>query len=227
MQSKDFTIWVFGDSFSEKFSKNIDWSNQYINYKGYIPKVYSDLISDELQIKSINNARGGSDNYSIFESIWDCAEDIKDDDIIIIGWSSPVRFRLYNTLKKDWQSLIPNFNHNELKECNISENTYNEIVVNRTDIFYEKELAKIVKFINFTFKTQKIIYFRWDDMGRLKKYSTISEETKKSILNEHYSEEGHKQLAKDLIYCINNTKRINNLAWFIDLKYYDKIKPLI
>jgi hypothetical protein len=48
------TIWVFGDSFSE-----------------------------ELNIKSINNARGGSDNYSIFESIWDCAEDIKDNDIII------------------------------------------------------------------------------------------------------------------------------------------------
>ena len=40
-------LWVFGDSFSEPFSKvkQVPWKIEYIQWKGYMPKCYGEIIS--------------------------------------------------------------------------------------------------------------------------------------------------------------------------------------
>jgi len=220
-------LWVFGDSFSAEFKLNTDWCREYVGWKKYIPKVYSSVISEKLNIPYTNKAVGGKDNYTIFEQIWDNANDIGEDDIIIIGWSMVTRFRLANPAILNWETFIPGYKYNGLEQCQISKNTFNEILINRTQMNYEVELTKIANFINFAFKTQKIIHWRWDDMGRLKQYSTINQETSNNVFDLHYSETGHLELADDIIKCIQNENRINNLCWFAETLYYNKNKSLI
>ena len=51
-------LWVFGDSFSVPFElmKHIP----YIPYKGYVPKIYSEIIANELGYDLMDNSIGGS-----------------------------------------------------------------------------------------------------------------------------------------------------------------------
>jgi hypothetical protein len=220
-------IWCFGDSFTAPFSNKTEWSNEYVNYKGYKPNVYGDILSKKFNIDCINNGRGGCDNYSIFEKLCDTANEINQNDIIIVGWTTVKRFRLVNYDKLNWETFIPSFKNNQFKQCGITKDTFNEILINRTHINYEIELTKLVRFINFAFKTQKIIHWRWDDVGRLKKYNTIAEETNNKINDLHYSEQGHSELSKDLIEYVNGNQRIYHHAWFAEPTYYEDNKTLI
>ena len=65
------TLWTFGDSFTESFgtTKGRNWIDNYIDWKGYVPKVYGEIISDEMGFELVNLGKGGSDNYSIFQNI--------------------------------------------------------------------------------------------------------------------------------------------------------------
>jgi len=206
---------VFGDSYSTKFELKDKWAEKYITWKGYIPKTYSSIISESMNIEVMNKAVVGKDNYSIFEQIWENAENVQQDDIIIIGWSDVLRFRLSSPSDSIWKTFIPNSRDNDFNSCNITKNTFNDILNNRTDKIYEFELSKIVNFVNFVFKTQKIIHWRWDNVGRLKNYSTILDETNGEIQDLHYSEKGHKDLSINLMECINSENRVNNLCKFI------------
>lgn len=216
-------LWVFGDSFSASFNPKTDWGRTYVSWKGYVPKTYSNLISEEIGIDFENKAKGGLDNYSIMESIMDTADEIGENDIIIIGWSNTIRFRVSNPRTLSWETIIPTSKFNNLEQCEISKTTVNEIMINRTHNLYEIELTKFTKFINFAFKTQKIIHWRWDDFGRLKFYNTIEQETNLKVNDNHYSEIGHVEISKDLIECIKNKKRVNNLANF-EINLIDKNK---
>ena len=44
------TLWTFGDSFTQSFSDSTDsWVKVYCDWKGYIPKVYGEILADTLQ----------------------------------------------------------------------------------------------------------------------------------------------------------------------------------
>ena len=47
------TLWTFGDSFTARFA-NTGWSTNYVKWKGYIPKVYGEIISDKLEMQLQN-----------------------------------------------------------------------------------------------------------------------------------------------------------------------------
>ena len=48
------TLWTFGDSFTESLSDNkADWVQKYIEWKGYIPKVYGEVIAERMEIKLV------------------------------------------------------------------------------------------------------------------------------------------------------------------------------
>lgn len=48
MESK---LWCFGDSYTQGYNPNVDWCKEYINFKGYQPKVYCDFLGEKLGIK--------------------------------------------------------------------------------------------------------------------------------------------------------------------------------
>jgi len=203
------TIWVFGDSFSTPYEdKGIgDWVVPYIEWKGYTPKTFGDILSERLGINVKHLAKGGADNDTIFELILHSAPLIQKGDIVIIGWSAITRFRLANQVK-GFTTIIPNFNfHHNLSF--ISKNTIEEILVNRSLIGYEKELYDRVEFLNWLFDNMILIQWTpfWNKRTKIwasNSFSTIANETQGQVKDGHYSELGHEQLASKFLEMIGD-----------------------
>jgi hypothetical protein len=218
-------LWVFGDSYSVPFSKIGDskeeWARikrDYITWKEYIPKCYGEIVSDKLQLKNFNLAIGGSDNYTIFNSIISMIETINTDDVIIIGWSSTLRFRVVNK-DNNFKTIRPN-NLKKLFELNkespfleLSDSTLTELVINRDSSIYIDELNNYIKLLNFSFKKNKIIH--WSPFGQdkdgllttsnsLNNLELIVNETKGKVNDSHFSENAHYELAEHFIDTINS-----------------------
>ena len=110
-------LWVFGDSFSEPFSKIMDttgfgYRSKYNKWKGYISKSYGDIISEKLNLLHFNKAGGGNDNYTIFDSIIHSLEKINKDDVIIIISYATLEFEEAKMFKP-W-IIFPNEKDNSL-----------------------------------------------------------------------------------------------------------------
>jgi hypothetical protein len=203
-------LYLFGDSFSAGFSFESNWTNNYINWKGYTPKGFGEIVSQKLSLELINLAENASDNYSILQKFCDNAKNIKKNDLVIIGWSSPLRFRL---VSKDWITILPNydkFSTKEIDKTKISESTLIEILLNRDDVRYCNEVNSWIKLLNNLDKN--IIHWtpfdqRLDCMF-LNKFETIFTETNGELNDWHFSENGHIQLS-DLF--INKFKSKNKI----------------
>ena len=42
-------MWTFGNSMSCSFTSDLEFAKEYIKYKGYEPKIYSEIISEKLE----------------------------------------------------------------------------------------------------------------------------------------------------------------------------------
>jgi hypothetical protein len=203
-------LYIFGDSFSAGFSFDSNWTNNYVNWKGYTPKGFGEIISQKLNLELINLADNASDNYSILQKFCDNVKNIKKNDLVIIGWSSPLRFRL---VSDDWITILPNydkFSTKEIDKTKISESTLIEILLNRDDIRYCNEVNSWIKLLNNLDKN--IIHWtpfdqRLDCMF-LSKFETIVTETNGDLNDWHFSENGNLQLS-DLF--INKFKNKNKM----------------
>lgn len=208
-------IWTFGDSFTASFkpepsiTKIVDWRNDYCEFKGYIPEVYGEVISRILDIPLMNMGLGGCDNYSILELIIDSCDLIKEDDIIIIGWTSVLRFRLVN---KDhiFKTLIPNSpKTNQATLFDVKQSTIDDILVNRSHFNYIKELNKFIKLVNHLFPKNKVLqwspFYSWtnNEGVNVQKINIeilgINRETKDVVSDGHFSEQTHKDLAHKML----------------------------
>lgn len=195
-------LWIFGDSLSAGFLMKVEWCKKYIEWKNYIPKSYGELISEELNLNLINLAEGGLDNYSIFEIFCNNSHKIKKDDYIIFGWSSPVRFRLV-TDDQNWIIFIPNFKNTNLNRRSISENTINEILLNRNCFRYSEEVNSWIKMINNLLKDNLVTHWTaFDDKLKcdyVRGLETIHMESNGIINDQHFSEKGQYELSKILL----------------------------
>lgn len=210
------SIWIFGDSFSASYKpdvfSNIDWRNNYVLWKGYAPKVYGEILANHLNMKLINKAVGGNDNYTIFQTFCDNAEYIEKDDIVIIGWTSYFRFRLAN--KNNWQQILP-WHKSEIE--GISNQTIDEILLNReSSKKYVEEINSWIKLINLYLKNNKIIHWNWDGLAystkikgyHLNKFESIYTETNGEIEDGHFSENGQLKLSEFFLDKILNPNKL-------------------
>jgi len=194
-------LWCFGDSYTQRYDPNVDWGKSYIDYKGYLPKVYCDFLGEQLGIESENLGVGGYDNYSIFDTLCNNVHRIKENDIVIIGWSSVIRFRLA-AKDGDWVKFVPGTvtDYHITHHTDMSRNTIEEIFVNRDNSIYYKEVNNWIHFINHTMKNNKIIHWTpFDDnvdlnVHKLLKLETIKTESNGDVIDTHYSENAHKIL---------------------------------
>jgi hypothetical protein len=201
------TLWTFGDSLTDGFRSNDTWAKTYVDWKGYIPLTYGEIISKELNYELINLGKGGSDNNLIFESFIKNIDNIKDGDIVIIGWSDIGRFRLATKLNT-WISFVPNFNNNLTNMENISNQTIMEVFVNRLSDVYTDEVNIWINFIKKTIKNFKIINWSTFNQGKINgiyvnEIERIIDETNGLIKDAHFSERGQKQLSEILLNKIN------------------------
>ena len=80
-------IWAFGDSFTE-YPYDRDFIHEgnlkYLNYLGYKPKNFVNLLSDNLNVVNENLAMGGACNRSIFSQFASVIDKIDEDDVLIL-----------------------------------------------------------------------------------------------------------------------------------------------
>lgn len=181
-------IWIFGDSFSEPFSKIIYQS--YITHKGYTPKQYYNHFGEELNMDYINTAKGGNSNEFIFYEFINQYKNIMNGDYVIFGWSEMTRFEYVDTKENRWRSSTQMSTKDSL-----SENTINEIKINRDHSLYVKQFCDRIPFINDILKGKKVIHWSW--VNHEPHYS-IETETNGIIKDGHYGEYGHRELYKIL-----------------------------
>jgi hypothetical protein len=196
-------LWTFGDSLTASFNELNSWSNKYISWKGYKPDVYGDIISKTLGLNLNNLGVGSSDNYSIFQSFCDVSNKIKEGDLLIFGWSSPIRFRMVTNNKK-WCSVLPSTDVSYFNKMeNVSTNALTEILLNRDNLLYIEEVNSWVKMINNSFKNFNIIHWNAFDNRISSIYvsglETIKDETNNEIIDKHFSEGGQKRLSEILL----------------------------
>jgi lysophospholipase L1-like esterase len=209
------TVWTFGDSLTERYNPNFDWSKKYIEWKGYRPKVHGDFLSEMLNYELKNLGMGGSDNYTIFETFCKNINEIKVGDIVIIGWSDVGRFRLSNK-NGHWLSIIPNHSNVSSYAKHITESTVNEILVNRTADIYVDEVNNWINLIKKSLNGVKLVNWSTFNFGKINGIfihntiiETISKETNNEVEDQHFSEKGQMKLAEIIVNIINDMN--NNL----------------
>jgi hypothetical protein len=204
-------LWIFGDSFSIPYNaKSVGgWADEYIQWKGYVPKYFGDIIGEEMGLELKEFAIGGIDNDTIFETIIKQAPQIEKDDYVIVGWSSVQRFRLA-AKTGSFKTFIPNFEESTLRLFNhISLSTIEEVFVNRLSPIYKQEIYNRAIFLNWLFRDTKFIQWTAFPVVGCKLYgldniSKIYNETNNKIKDGHYSEEGNRQVAKNFIELFND-----------------------
>lgn len=195
------TVWTFGDSFTDGFRSVDSWAKEYVKWKGYQPKTYGEIIAENLGFELMNLGKGGSDNYSIFETFCESVGRIKKNDILIFGWSSPLRFRVVGNWD-NWKSILPKMNKNAELPKNISKTTVDEIMVNRDHRLCSMEVNNWIRLINLAFKDNKIVHwtaFKCDINATYVAASNINLETNGEIDDKHFSEKGHLELSEILM----------------------------
>jgi len=205
------TVWTFGDSNTDGFRSSDLWARKYVEWKGYQPKVYGEIIAEKLDFELVNLGKGGSDNYTIFETFCESIDKIKKNDIIIFGWSSQIRFRLVAD-GGVWKSILPMYEKktNEIK--NISQDTIDEMLVNRNHYLYSIEVNNWIKLINFTLKNNTVIHWTAFKssinsifIGGIER---ISIETNDEIIDGHFSEKGQLELSDKLLSTFIKNKNL-------------------
>jgi hypothetical protein len=222
------TLWTFGDSFTQSYIPPADrgrnWRNDYIEWKGYDTKVYPEFIAEKLNLNLVNKGEGGCDNSYIFEEFCKVASQIQKDDIVIFGWTDVHRFRLFNkenecgffnanALDKDGGAIFSQEFFNTFDFLSIQ--TIEEMIVNRDSKMFINELCNWVNLINLFLKDINVIHWSWDRNNSICKniiistrYERIFDETKGSIIDYHWSENGHKMFSGHLIKKINKDNLI-------------------
>ncbi len=220
------TLWTFGDSFTDSFlpapNSAIHWRQKYINWKGYVPKVFGEVIADRLGIELVNKGVGGCDNNDILEEFSKVCHLIKEDDIVIVGWTNPQRVR-FATKTNSWgffnaQILNDNgfFAHKPLESFNlISETTVQEVLINKESSLYVDEVYNWGNLINTATKGAKTIQWSWHESFNkvgilyITGYQAIRKETNGEVDDGHWNESSHYKLADyfmQLISTGNKTK---------------------
>jgi hypothetical protein len=200
-------LWTYGDSMTEPFqNNNAHWSLEYCNYKGYCPKVYGEILSEKMNIQLINRGLGGIDNYTILEKICEDINKIGKDDVVIIGWTYPVRFRIVNS-ENVWSYILPNSKKDKYTKS-ISQSTTDEILVNRNNNLYIKEIDGWIKLIDKSLNN--VIHWshavKLNGSSYLPNFNRIVTETNGLCKDDHYSEVGHIELSNTLYELLIHNK---------------------
>jgi hypothetical protein len=196
------TLWVFGDSFSASLAHKLNrsWSTDYIRYLGYHPSIFPELISRDLDLYLKNVSEPGIGNESILDLISLNLKNIKQGDLVIIGWSSPTRWRF---VEDDNWKVVGAF---ETQTDILDTKTMNEVSQNRLHGLYEEELFHRAEIVNkaLGYPNSYIYQWTWYPIQPYKlihriRGERIKDETKGELEDNHFSKNSHKIMSRRII----------------------------
>jgi hypothetical protein len=169
------TLWTFGCSFTaEYFVGNPTLRTKYDDYKdwrgGNLPKSWPTLLSEMMDYNVKNLGEGGLANQSIFWKFIEEHKNFKKGDLIIIGWTSILRFVAYNERDKCMNNMLPTFINTNVGHI-LSDQALTEIFNNRSHAEWSIELCRWISLINSFCKLSEIKILHWSsDSFFLDKY---------------------------------------------------------
>lgn len=206
-------LWVFGDSYSKKFGDKYGWDKKYTNLKGYYPKCFGEILSEKMNLELMNFADYGYCNDDIFHTFVEEIDNIKDEDIIIFQLGSSRILRLvdksgeFRTIDLTWYREYQHFNEEQV--C------IDSILANRNSEKYNEEINDWVKIIKIAKPNNNLIFWtpveessKNTNILPYRKFTSLSEETNNEIMDQHYGEVGHQELADYLFKVIKQEKNI-------------------
>jgi hypothetical protein len=196
-------LYVFGDSFTD--ANIISNNKSYIQWKGYTPKTFHQIISEKLNLEVVNFARDyGIDNYTIFNQICDNIN-YMDNCVVIINWSEIIRFRMVDTSTQKWRSVLGKTSTRSMRGLSfvngISNETILDTIQNRNHKLWITEINSWINIINKALKDSIVVHWGWSGHTHRE---TITQETNGEVDDFHYSEKGHQQLADWIMVQIEN-----------------------
>lgn len=220
-------LWIFGDSNSALYSDPTmvtqHWIKPYVEFLGHTPKHFSELLAEKLELELVNLGMGGSDNYTIFETLYNNIHKMdKESDVIFVGLTDHTRFRIAQEKlgNEYFRSVTVGGNNDDL---NVSQEAINEILVNRMSNLFVREFEIKVNIFKQLLTGYKIYFWCLFDglreskgiintmkLGYLYKKGNISPinlETDGKINDGHIGEKGNALLA-ELFHIFMNEKRI-------------------
>lgn len=217
-------LWVFGCSMSNKNQPKDRLD--YVNWKGYVIKTWSELLSEKLNFELRNYGISGASNITIMHEFSKYSNEMHENDIVIINWTEITRFRVAS--KDKWLNvLVQHINHPDLKDelkvlndNDISQQTIMDITNNRNNDLYLDELDSWYNLIKVFCNKSKIKLFFWGLMTYrpymlkyknfelqeyiVNHYGRIMEETKGEVMDGHFSEIAHKECSDIFFNLIQN-----------------------
>jgi len=223
-------LWIFGCSYSD-VSQTKD-NLEYVKWKGYITKHWSEILADKLGFKLNNLGYRGASNLHIFESFCKVCHKIENNDIVIINWTDTSRFRVaddrwYRVLSHHISDIKLKEEKKRIRRYCISEITIKEMVINRSNKLYEEELDNWYNLINSYCNSIDALLLSWGfityrnymvNMGNFSlfdyiknNFGTISNETNNEVLDSHFSENANDELARIFYEKITGIETKKNL----------------
>jgi hypothetical protein len=163
------TLWIFGDS----FSTNFDYNNLHDNHRRYLEimgtnefKTWPIILAEKLGYELKNLAKGGDSNYQTFQTICDNCHEIKENDIVIVGWGLITKFRI--SYDNQFVNIHP---QGGIKDYGtLSKETIQEILDNRLKNFryankrdrYAEEVYLWEKVISVLAKNKNFKVYFWN-----------------------------------------------------------------
>jgi len=166
-------LWTFGCSFTAEYEpiNNLHppYENNYDKYRkwrgGTLPPTWPNIIGKSIGYNVMNCALGGSSNYNILMQFSNISHLIKEGDILIFGWTQLTRFIAANFSQNVFNNVLPaGESYNDL---NMSQNTIDEILVNRTHTIWKYEVLSWIKIINNFCKNIGAEDYHWTSDDRI------------------------------------------------------------
>ena len=224
-------LWVFGDSFTAPFKlqKEGEISYDYVKYKGYSPKVFSEIISETINVELIDKSVSGTCNQTIFHFFIENIHLINDEDIVIFGWTQNMRFNVATKDNAIFPILIGGANEKMYNFIDVPFESLVDLSINRLkySVFWT-EVTDYVKVVNHILKNNLVYHWTWvepsneyelskgnyqkefyDLLIPFKKRPSITVETNKNVDDFHWGEEAHKDFASEILNYIELNKNFN------------------
>lgn len=193
------TLWTFGDSFTAEYFP-VDDPTQPSNYDKYksfrggnLPDTWPTLLSKKLGMRLQNMGVGGDSNYGIFYQFIRVCEKFESGDIVIVGWANLTRFIAANIDEGHFNQILAC--ENDFIGTHLSRRTIDEMLINRSDKLWSKEVHGWIKFINLYLEIKGVKVYHWTSDIKVFNITTDIIDDKRFIVSRHPSFKDHTIMA--------------------------------